>query len=96
MVKRRTPVETSAILSPEEMAQKINSFAAGAEGFDNTPSANQQPNMNASRDYKSIRVPFNQHEYSVLDEAARLTGRSKLNFIRWAILQMAEDAKKDH
>jgi hypothetical protein len=94
MVKRRTPVETTAISSPEDIAQKVASFAAGAEGVIETPPS-QEADPNASRDYKSIRVPFNEHEYSVLDEAARLTGRSKLNFIRWAILQMAEQAKKD-
>lgn len=94
MVKRRTPVETTATSSPEDIAQKVASFAAGAEGVIETPPA-QEADPNASRDYKSIRVPFNEHEYSVLDEAARLTGRSKLNFIRWAILQMAEHAKKD-
>ena len=94
MVKRRAPVETTAPPSPEELAQKVASFAAGAEGVIETQPV-QEADPNASRDYKSIRVPFNEHEYSVLDEAARLTGRSKLNFIRWAILQMAEQAKKD-
>jgi len=94
MVKRRTPVEATATSSPEDIAQKVASFAAGAEGVIETPPA-QEADPNASRDYKSIRVPFNEHEYSVLDEAARLTGRSKLNFIRWAILQMAEQTKKD-
>lgn len=94
MVKRRTPVETTTTSSPEDIAQKVASFAAGAEGvIEPTPA--QEADPNASRDYKSIRVPFNEHEYSVLDEAARLTGRSKLNFIRWAILQMAEQVKKD-
>lgn len=94
MVKRRTSIETTATPSPEDLAQKVASFAAGAEGVIETPPV-QEADPNASRDYKSIRVPFNEHEYSVLDEAARLTGRSKLNFIRWAILQMAEQAKKD-
>ena len=32
MVKRRTPVETTATPSPEDLAQKVASFAAGAEG----------------------------------------------------------------
>ena len=94
MVKRRAPVETTAPPSPEDLAQKVASFAAGAEGVIETQPV-QEADPNASRDYKSIRVPFNEHEYSVLDEAARLTGRSKLNFIRWAILQMAEQTKKD-
>ena len=94
MVKRRTPIETTETQSPEDIAQKVASFAAGAEGVV-APIPVQEADPNASRDYKSIRVPFNEHEYSVLDEAARLTGRSKLNFIRWAILQMAEQAKKD-
>jgi hypothetical protein len=95
MVKRRTPTDITTTPTPEDLAQKVAAFAAGAEGVVDTP-ITQEANPNASRDYKSIRVPFNEHEYDILDKAARLTGRSKLNFIRWAILQMAEQAKKDH
>ena len=82
MVKRRTPIENPTAPTPEDLAQKVAAFAAGAEGVIDVP--------------PTVRVPFNEHEYGILDEAARLTGRSKLNFIRWAILQMAEQAKKDH
>lgn len=96
MVKRRTPTENPTAPTPEDLAQKVAAFAAGAEDVIDVPPTVQEIDPNASRDYKSIRVPFNEHEYGILDEAARLTGRSKLNFIRWAILQMAEQAKKDH
>ena len=45
----------------------------------------------ANRDYKAIRLPFNEYEYRQLEEASRRTGRSKLNFIRYAMLKMAAE-----
>ena len=45
-------------------------------------------NPNAKRDYKKITVPFNQYEYELLDKLATKHGRTKLNFIRWAISEI--------
>ena len=46
---------------------------------------------NAPRDYKKINVPFNEYEYHRLEKAADKSGRSKLNFIRRAILKAAKE-----
>ena len=51
----------------------------------------QQPDLSptAPRNFKAIRIPFNEYEYERLELLARLTGRTKLNVIRWAILEAA-------
>ncbi|GBO89241.1 hypothetical protein [Marinobacter salsuginis] len=51
----------------------------------------RSPDPNAPRKYKKLNVPFNEFEYGVLETAANNSGRSKLNFIRWAILKAAEE-----
>ena len=45
----------------------------------------------ANHDYKAIRVPFNEYEYRILQNAAEKSGRTKLNYIRWAILRQASE-----
>lgn len=45
----------------------------------------------ANRDFKAIRIPFNEYEYRTLEETAKRTGRSKSNLIRWAILKMYQE-----
>ena len=39
-------------------------------------------------------MPFNEYEYRQLEEARR-TGRSKLNFIRYAMLKMAAETNEN-
>jgi hypothetical protein len=88
MVKRRTPRHQP---TPEQ----IEAFAAGVDGG-YSPSAPQEVEEEASldpdakRDFKAIRVPFNEYEYRQLEALAKATGRTKLNAVRWAILQIAE------
>ncbi len=86
MVKRREPPVAAPTKAPT--AEAIEAFAAGADG-----GQQQTPDLdpNANRDYKAIRVPFNQYEFEKLEELAKKTGRTKLNVIRWAILKMAEN-----
>ena len=45
---------------------------------------------NAKRNYKNINVSFNKYEYDALEKAATEAGRTKLNFIRWAILKLSK------
>jgi len=47
------------------------------------------PPASSRRDFKSIRVPFNEREFLILERLAAKTGRSKLNLIRWAVAQLA-------
>ena len=93
MVKRREP---QAITSrPKPTPEQIEAFASGADRETTTPTkTTRKLDPTAKRDFKAIRVPFNEYEYSILDEAAPKTGRTKLNFIRWAILKMAEDLRE--
>lgn len=87
MVKRREPPVAANTRTPTEEA--IEAFAAGADGGQQTEKSALDPNAN--RDYKAIRVPFNQYEFEKLEELAQKTGRTKLNVIRWAIMKMAEE-----
>lgn len=98
MVKRREPQATAARREPT--AEQIEAFAAAADGgsVKGTSVAVSKPALdpNANRDYKAIRVPFNEFEFSKLEELASLTGRTKLNLIRWAMLKLAEEVQKEH
>ena len=84
MIKRRE--STTQTLDPE-LARKIESFGSSAESGENPEN---QLDPSAKRDFKAIRVPFNEYEYRRLERVAQKTGRSKLNLIRWAVQQMEE------
>lgn len=76
MVKRRErPIQTAD-------AEKIEAFAALAE---NTPVEKRSLSKEAKRDYKAIRVPFNEFEFIQLESLCEKTQRSKLNMIRHAL-----------
>ena len=92
MVKRREPQATAATLARRQPTpEQVEEFASLADG-DTAQTKTKAPlDPNANRDYKAIRVPFNEYEYQILEEAAKKTGRSKLNYIRWAILKFAEE-----
>ncbi|MGP5191897.1 hypothetical protein [Vreelandella alkaliphila] len=87
MVKRRAP-RTHQQPTPEQ----IEAFAAGVDGGSSPPASQEKEALDpdAKRDFKAIRVPFNEYEYRQLEALAKATGRTKLNAIRWAILQAAE------
>jgi hypothetical protein len=85
MVKRR---EQKANFANQPTDEQIEAFVAAADGgFSET----QQLDPSAIRDFKSIRLPLNEFEYSKLESVARKTGRTKLNVIRWAIKKLAEE-----
>lgn len=92
MVKRREPASAKRQPTHEE----IEAFASGADGGSpiSKPEKKTTALPNAKRDYKAIRVPFNEFEYSKLEEVANKTGRAKLNVIRWAILKLAEEIEE--
>lgn len=94
MVKRREPKATT----PEPLAEQMEAFVAGAEDGQLVISTDIQApiiNKNAIRDYKAIRVPFNEYEYQQLEIASQLSGRTKLNFIRYAMLQLAKEIQQN-
>lgn len=92
MVKRREPKVTT----PEPLAEQMEAFVSGAEDGQLVISTDTPViNKNAIRDYKAIRVPFNEYEYQQLEIASQLSGRTKLNFIRYAMLQLAKQIQED-
>ena len=84
MVKRREVQVATVAVGEESKEAAIEEFGARAD--DNSPSK-VELNPNAKRDFKEIRLPLNEYEFKLLDEGAKKTGRSRLNFIRWAISQ---------
>ena len=96
MVKRREPKASTS----KPTAEQIEAFVAGAEDGSLVPltQADTQPpalNQNAIRDYKAIRVPFNEYEHQQLEIASQLSGRTKLNFIRYAMMKLAKEIQEE-
>ncbi|WP_063657565.1 hypothetical protein [Candidatus Arsenophonus triatominarum] len=73
MVKRRVP---------DSVEKKIEEFASAA---DQIVKPQNDLDSEARRDYKALRVPFNQHEFELLEKLCKKTKRSKLNMIRYAL-----------
>ncbi len=77
MVKRREQPTREQVESFVKKADQINQ--------------NETFSPNAPRKFKAISVPFNEYEYRKLEEIAQKTGRTKLNAIRWAIMQLSQE-----
>ena len=86
MPKVRKPAATAA-----PTTDQIEAFAAGAEAAPTT----QTLDPSAPRNFKALKLGLNEYEYQMLEAASRKTGRSKLNFIRHAVLTMAEKVASD-
>ena len=80
--------------------KKVNDFIDGADSLVTEKNdhlvSNSEPDKNAKRDFNAIKVPFNEYEYKELEFAAEKTGRSKLNFIRYAILKESESLRSNN
>jgi len=85
MVKRRTPN-----IQQPQIEKKIEDFASGA---DRLSTEVVSLNSEAPRDYKAIRIPFNQYEYQLLEKLCKKTNRSKLNMMRYALRFYDENLK---
>lgn len=96
MVKRREPKGNALnTIKPQPTPEQIEAFAAGAEGgiqIEKTKAA--ELDQEANRDYKAMRVPFNQYEYEQLVAGSKLSGRTKLNFMRYAMLKLAKEMQE--
>lgn len=96
MVKRREPkASVSNAIKTEPTPEQIEAFAAQAEGGRLTPAKEPELNPDANRDFKSMRFPFNEYEYRQLEIGSRLAGRSKLNFIRYAMLKFSKELQEE-
>ena len=93
MPKRREPALAIKEAPNTPTPAQIEAFAAGADGEVTTQNAILD--SDASRYFKAIRLPFNEYEYRQLEEASRRTGRSKLNFIRYAMLRLAAELSEN-
>lgn len=93
MVKRRVPKASSTTTEPTP--EQIEAFAAGVDGgVSSKPAKNHEPDSAAIRDFKAMRVPFNEYEYQQLVKGAALSGRSKLNFMRYAMLKLVKELEE--
>ncbi|PTB87260.1 hypothetical protein C9975_09310 [Thalassospira xiamenensis] len=89
MVKRR---EQKNAEIPNVDPEKIEEFASRVDEVAKPGRMGRPPKApGKKRDYKAISLPFNQAEWEILEEAAEKSGRSKNNFIRWAIMEKAKD-----
>jgi len=92
MVKRREP-QTSAE-KQEPTKEQIENFAAGADGNKIVP-VEKTLDKNAPRKFKNISLPFNEHEYEELLKGVNLSGRTKLNFVRYAMLKLSKELQEE-
>jgi hypothetical protein len=91
MVKKR-------VLQPAtDNAKAIDQFVSQADsvGGGIEQPLQRQLDPNAPRTFKGIRVPFNECEHSQLEEAVKISGRSKLNHIRFALQKYHAGLKKE-
>lgn len=97
MVKRREPPVIAAQSKIQPTAEQIEAFASKADGgaVVLTPNAKPALDANANRDYKAMRVPFNQYEHEQLELGAQLSGRTKLNFMRYAMLKLVKELQDE-
>ncbi|HAW0781295.1 TPA: hypothetical protein JLK32_003149 [Escherichia coli] len=95
MIKPRKSAKATEV-KDLELERRIEAFASKADLVPGEqPENNKVLDKDTPRDFKSIRVSFNEYEYGVLDQLSKKLNRSKLNLIRHAILMLAEseDAK---
>ena len=89
------PKPRKAGTSKAPTTEQIEAFAAGAEPKTErtAPAVKKEQTLDptAPRNFKALKLGLNEHEYLILEEASRRAGRSKLNFIRHAMLTMAKE-----
>ena len=97
MVKRREPKASVVnLVNTQPTQEQIEAFAAAAEGGSHSIQIKEPgPDPSAIRNYKAMRVPFNQYEFKQLEVASKLSGRSKLNFMRYAMLKFAKEIQEE-
>mgnify|MGYP000296157022 CR=1 FL=1 len=86
-MKRRNP-EAKESRSPD--AEALETFVRGADNDDQSPK-----NPYAPRNFKALRLPFNEYEWGRLEAGCRMSGRSKLNLLRVAMLAFVDDTELD-
>jgi len=92
MVKRREPkITPSSVEKKEPTAAEIEAFANKADGVETKVDLDK----NAPKNYKKITFPFNEYEYEELLKGVNLSGRTRLNFIRYAMLKLVKELQEE-
>jgi len=92
MVKRRDPKTSNlSSIEKEPTPEQIEEFAGGVDGGNNIKPKEKVLDQNAPRTFKTISVPFNEYEYEQLLKGSGLSSRSKVNFIRFAMVKLAKE-----
>ncbi len=87
-IKRRDVKKNYVQTTVEEQIEK---FTAGADGEAVKPA---ELDKNAKRTFKAMQVVFNEWEFKRLEAACEATGRSKLGFVRFALLKVIDEILK--
>lgn len=92
MVKRREQkITPSSIEKKEPTAAEVEAFANQADGV--VPK--KELDKDAPKNFKKMTFPFNEYEYQELLKGVNLSGRGKLNFIRYAMLKLVKELEKE-
>jgi hypothetical protein len=92
MVKRREPkISPLAAERKEPTAAEVEAFANKADGV----STEIVLDKNAPRKFKTMTLPFNEYEYEELLKGVNLSDRTKLNFVRYAMLKLAKELQEE-
>ncbi|MBE0469973.1 MAG: hypothetical protein IBX55_10765 [Methyloprofundus sp.] len=95
MVKRRDPQASNlSAAKAEPTPEQIEAFAAGVDNG-NVESKEKVLDQNAPRTFKTMSVPFNEYEYKQLVKGINLSGRTKLNFVRYAMLKLSKELQDE-
>lgn len=86
MVRRREP--PASLVKRRISEDEIKKFADAAD----RRTEPEGPKMSDPHTYKTLSLALNEYHYTILDQAAEASGRSKMNFIRRAILEMAKSS----
>jgi len=89
MVKRREQKLNTE--KKEPTAEEIEAFANMADGA----TTKIVLDKNSPRKFKTISLPFNEYEYEELLKGVNLSGRTKLNFVRYAMLKLAKELQEE-
>lgn len=66
------------------------------DAFIHQPEHKAAPSLDpqAPRKYKTITIPLNEYEYTILKDACRKSGRSAKNLFRYSMLKYAEEVSE--
>ena len=94
-IKRREPksvIPNSVDTNSPEWKAGFEKYSNSADNEDKTPIA---LDPEAKRDFKAIQFNFNQYEFERVEEARIAARRTRVSFIRTAMLKLADELLGD-